>query len=97
MSDDEQQPKRNFIKEVLEAHMAAKVTTNQELSDGTGLSRVTLNQLRRGHSNVLIRTIRKLADYFQWGPEEVGMAIWYADVFEDPKKAKKTKKEGDEK
>ena len=82
--------KRNFIMEVLEAHMGSKKTTNEALCQATGISRPTLNSLRGGHSMVRIDTVRKLARYFEWGPEEVGMAIWYSDVF-DKQEGKKSK------
>ncbi len=83
--------KRNFIAEVLQAQRAAGVT-NEEICQGTTLTEVTLINLRRGQSNVQLRTVEKLANYFQWGAVEVGMAIWYADILDLKKKGGKKKK-----
>ncbi len=76
----EEGPKRNYIAEVLDAFMKERVTSNKQLAEDIGISWVTLNRLRRGEMpSIQVKTIQKLAAYFQWGPEEAGSAVWFSD------------------
>lgn len=90
-------PKRNYISEVLQAHVARRLTTNKELARDIGISWVTLNRLRRGAmEKIQIRTIQKLAAYFQWTPDEAGAAVWYSDqLVVDVKGKPRKKREGE--
>ncbi len=94
----EEGPKRNYIAEVIDAHMRLlrreRRETTDEIAAGIGITRMTLNTLRRGTSNFCLPMIAKVAKYFQWGPEEIGMAVWYADTFEKKPKGKSRRRRG---
>ncbi len=92
-----QGPKRNYIAEVIEATMSSGKITNMALAEGIGITRPALDALRFGQTNVRAEVILKLADWFQWTEEEVGSAVWYADILDKPpprKPGRKKKQEG---
>lgn len=84
-------PKRNYIAEVIDACMSTRKITNTELAAEIGITRVTLNALRKGTNDVMPDTLMKVATYFQWTEVEVGSAVWYADTLEQSKRKKRGK------
>ncbi len=83
-----EEPKRNYVAEVLSACLAEGKITLQELADQIGLGRPALNALRRGEADLRLTTIIKLANYFQWTEEEVGSAVWYSDKLVESRQTK---------
>lgn len=91
MDDSSPSPKRNFISEVLTEHL--KTTSIEDLKVGIGICERTLRRLHRGEmSAIQMKTIQKFAAYFEWGPEEAGMAVWYSDQLMVAKKKKRKRK-----
>ncbi len=83
-----EEPKRNYVAEVLEAYRAERKITLQDLAMELGLARSALNALRRGEVNIRLETILRLAKHFQWTEEEVGSAVWYSDKLVESRQSK---------
>lgn len=92
----ENSPKRNFIAEVVSAHMKLHKISAPKLAIEMGLSQPTMNSLQRGSSKIRIRTLMTVARFFQWTAVEIGMAVWYSDKIASKPKRKKRGRRGDE-
>ena len=69
-------PPRNLLAEALTERMEGAGLSARELAEEMDLSHPTVLALSRGTSEVQFLTLRKIARYFEWGPEEVGQAAW---------------------
>ena len=79
----------NYIAQEIADRLKASGLSARALALEMGLSHPTVVALSRGTTEVQFLTLRKVAQYFQWGPGETGVAALTCEPVKPAKRKKK--------